>query len=90
MRKTSIIILHVTAILISAGAAIASSKSHKPPDPVLYYKEGNNYYRAGDYGIDYDCVIDAASVCTYYYEPAVKQYLPYSTGKYVSVNANKK
>jgi hypothetical protein len=83
MRKTSII-LYVAVILLSAGAAVAKSKAHQTSDPVLYYKDGDNYYRAGTYGVDYDCVIEPASVCTYFYEPISKQYLPYSTGKYTS------
>ena len=89
MRKTSVIILHVTAILISAGAALASSKAHKAKESALYYKDGNNYYPAGDYGLDYEC-FDGTSVCTYFYETSSQQYVPFSQGKYVSVNANKK
>jgi hypothetical protein len=90
MRKTSVIILHVTAILISAGAAIASSKAHKPANSALYYKDGNNYYPAGDYGLDYEC-FDGTSVCTYFYETSSQQYVPFSAGKYVSVHGiNKK
>ena len=88
MRKKSII-LYVTVILLSAEAAIASSKAHKQ-DRLLYYKDGNNYYYAGTYGVDYDCELDGTSICTYYYEPTSNQYLPYSTGKYVSFQKLKK
>ena len=80
MRKTSII-FYVTIILLSASAAIASSKSKQLSRP-QYYKSGDNYYYAGLQGIDYVCELDAASICTYYYDEITQQYKPLKKGRF--------
>ena len=80
MRKKASIILHASAIIISAVAAIASSKTPKTSVP-QYYKYGNNFYPAGIEGYDYVCEWDHFSTCTYYFDEATQQYKPTKYGK---------
>lgn len=79
MRKGTLI-LHASAIIISAVAAIASSKAPKA-QVTQYYKSGNNFYPAGIEGYDYVCEWDHFSVCTYYFDEASQQYRPAKYGK---------
>ena len=78
--KKKTIILHASAIIIAAVAAIASSKAPKNAVP-QYYKFGDNYYPAGIEGYDYVCEWDHFSVCTYYFDEATQQYKPTKYGK---------
>jgi hypothetical protein len=79
MRKMSFI-LHACAIIVSATAAIASSKS-PAQTRTLYYKSGNNFYPAGIENYDYVCQWDDHLTCTYYYNETTGQYVPNKIGK---------
>ena len=74
------LILQASAIIISAVAAIASSKAPKA-EVTQYYKSGDKFYPAGIEGYDYVCEWDHFSVCTYYFDEASQQYRPAKYGK---------
>lgn len=73
------IILHASAIIVAAAAAIASSKApHK--ERAQYYLQGEDYVYAGTYGYDYVCYT-GTGVCTYYYDEARAAYVPSRYGR---------
>jgi hypothetical protein len=57
--------LMIAAVISGVFGAIAGNKRVLCENYPQYYKFGNSYLPAGDYGIDYIC-LSAAGNCTYY------------------------
>lgn len=80
MRKMKIIMMSA-AVVLAVGAAMATKAKTPCDSQPQYYKVGNNYYPAGEYGIDYVCEWDHFGTCTYYYDAGSKTYQPCKAGK---------
>jgi len=91
MKKLRICLM-VSAIVLATCSAFINKK-YDPPceDCPQYYRSGNTYVLAGEYGLNYDCdhQENGAITCTFYkpdpFQP--NYYAPSRFGYYVPLNA---
>lgn len=82
MLKIKLCLISIAVISSLVGAFASKPKALCQTQP-QYYKFGNSYLPAGDYGVDFVCS-SGAGICTYYlanpYDP--NSYAPCRTGNF--------
>jgi len=78
MNKMKTILMAIAITAGIGGAVAATSRTA----PTVYYKASNGeFYPAGIKDYDYVCEWDHWGTCTYTYNAATGQYVPYEAGK---------
>lgn len=76
----------ILASLIAIAGAFATQKRSSCEFQQQYFKSGDTYLPAGEYGVDYDC-FNSSGICTYYRpDPTKEIYAPCHTGTYIPVD----
>ena len=77
-------------VLAGIGGAFASKPADFCETLTQYYKFGNAYLPAGEYGVDYYC-LGTVGTCTYYLsDPSnPNSYVPCRTGTFNFINLKK-
>lgn len=65
MKKVKWTIMSL-AIILSVCGAFATRPHFDCSNLQQYFLSGTSYVEAGTYGVDYTCVADLSSTCTYY------------------------
>ena len=82
MKKFKIIFISI-AIVAGVAGAFASNRQAMCESYPQYFKWGNSYFAAGNYGVDYTCLSGPGN-CTWYqpnpYDP--NSYAPCRTGQF--------
>lgn len=74
-----------TAILIGVGGSFATQPDVFCESLPQYFKFGNSYLPAGQYGVNYYCY-GTISTCTYYIpDPSNPSYVPCRTGSFTFI-----
>lgn len=81
--------LIATAVLVAVGGAFATRPCYQCEHSIQYVPSGSGYVEAGQFGVDYDCVLGTGAVCSFYRPDPVGQpnyYAPCYLGSYFPVN----
>ncbi|RAJ10810.1 hypothetical protein LX64_00417 [Chitinophaga skermanii] len=81
MKKIKLLVLSFT-IIGGVSAAVTSHLSAPCTTEAQWYADGDWYTPVFMEGVDYNCIYDLNSTCTYVYDPTIANFVPCKTGRY--------